>query len=139
MAELGFVGITPECYQVWLGGSPAQTRLAIPYMDKMPIAELEKHLEPLFMFYKESRLMNGTTESFGDFTNRVGVEALQEYASENVPKRGRSSEKNRMRYRVNLRQEVFERLKQASVEEKRTLADIASEAIEHYMQSRTNP
>jgi sulfite reductase (ferredoxin) len=139
MAELGFVGMTPESYQVWVGGSPAQTRLAVTYMDKMPIAELEKHLEPLFMFYKESRLMNGTTESFGDFTNRVGVEALQEYASEYVPKRGRSSDKNRMRYRVNLRQEVFERLKQAAAEEKRTLADIASEAIETYMQSRPNP
>lgn len=139
MAELGFVGMTPESYQVWVGGSPAQTRLAVTYMDKMPIAELEKHLEPLFMFYKESRLMNGTTESFGDFTNRVGVEALQEYASEYVPKRGRSSDKSRMRYRVNLRQDVFERLKQAAAEEKRTLADIASEAIESYMQSRSTP
>ncbi|MEO1070398.1 MAG: sulfite reductase, ferredoxin dependent, partial [Cyanobacteria bacterium J06638_6] len=28
MAELGFVGSAPESYQVWLGGSPNQTRLA---------------------------------------------------------------------------------------------------------------
>jgi sulfite reductase (ferredoxin) len=30
MAELGFVGSAPESYQVWLGGSPDQTRLARP-------------------------------------------------------------------------------------------------------------
>jgi sulfite reductase (ferredoxin) len=136
MAELGFVGMTPESYQLWVGGSPAQTRLAVPYMDKMLTAELEKHLEPLLMFFKESRLMDGATESFGDFCNRMGVDALREYASQYVPRRGRASDKNRMRYRVNLRQDVFERLKQTASDEKRTLADIASEAIEAYMQSR---
>ncbi|MFM5887795.1 MAG: sulfite reductase, ferredoxin dependent, partial [Dolichospermum sp.] len=34
MAELGFVGSGTECYQVWLGGSPNQTRLAQPFVEK---------------------------------------------------------------------------------------------------------
>ena len=35
MAELGFVGNLPESYQVWLGGSPNQTRLAEPFTEKL--------------------------------------------------------------------------------------------------------
>lgn len=37
MAELGFVGDGPNSYQLWLGGSPAQTRLAEPYLDRMKV------------------------------------------------------------------------------------------------------
>lgn len=37
MAELGFVGDGPNSYQLWLGGSPNQTRLAEPYLDRMKI------------------------------------------------------------------------------------------------------
>lgn len=37
MAELGFVGDGPNSYQIWLGGSPAQTRLAEPYLDRMKV------------------------------------------------------------------------------------------------------
>ena len=37
MGEIGFVGDGPNSYQLWLGGSPNQTRLAEPYMDRMKI------------------------------------------------------------------------------------------------------
>ena len=37
MAELGFVGDGPNSYQLWLGGSPAQTRLAEPFMERMKV------------------------------------------------------------------------------------------------------
>lgn len=50
MAELGFVGDSPNVYQMWLGGCPNQTRLARVYVDKLNIANLEKFLEPLFVF-----------------------------------------------------------------------------------------
>jgi sulfite reductase (ferredoxin) len=139
MAELGFVGMTPESYQLWLGGSPHQTRLAEAYMDKMPIAELEQYLEPLLAFFKEARTQNGQPESFGDFCHRVGFDALRCYSQTYVPSQQRArAEKHRIRHRVNLRPDVFARLKQAGEMEGRTLADIASDAIEAYLQ-RSQP
>jgi sulfite reductase (ferredoxin) len=70
MAELGFVGSSPEAYQVWLGGSPAQTRLAQPYVDRMSAHDLESFLEPIFVYFKQDRQAG---ESFGDFCDRVGL------------------------------------------------------------------
>jgi sulfite reductase (ferredoxin) len=135
MAELGFVGMTPESYQIWLGGSPSQTRLAETYMDKMPIADLEKHLEPLFAYFKAARTHNGKPESFGDFCHRIGFTALREYVATYLPTSSKSnSEKHRIRHRVNLRPTVFENLKLAAQNEGRTLAEIASDAIEAYLQ-----
>lgn len=37
MAELGFVGDGPNSYQLWLGGTASQTRLAEPYMERMKV------------------------------------------------------------------------------------------------------
>ncbi|MBW4570336.1 MAG: sulfite reductase, ferredoxin dependent [Tolypothrix carrinoi HA7290-LM1] len=78
MAELGLVGSAPESYQVWLGGSPAQTRLALPYMERLHHNDIETQLEPIFVFFKQSRQ---TGESFGDFCDRVGFDALREFAA----------------------------------------------------------
>jgi sulfite reductase (ferredoxin) len=134
MAELGFVGITPETYQVWLGSSPSQTRLAQVYIEKLPIAELETFLEPLLVFFKEARTNSGVPESFGDFCHRVGFEALRNYAQTYVPASPKgSSDRHRLRYRVNLKPSVFEDLKQAAQDQGRTLADIASDAIDAYL------
>ena len=74
MAELGLVGSAPGTYQVWLGGTPNQTKLARPYVQKLPIEDLEAFLEPLFLFFKRDRLPQ---ESFGEFCDRVGFEALR--------------------------------------------------------------
>ena len=82
MAELGFVGVVPGCYQVWLGGSPNQTRLAKTYLDRMPITELEAQLEPIFVFYRQKRR---EAESFGDFCNRIGFEAIREFVNNYQP------------------------------------------------------
>jgi sulfite reductase (ferredoxin) len=136
MAELGFVGITPETYQMWLGGSPSQIRLAETYTEKLPISDLETFLEPLLMFFKEARLEGGAPESFGDFCHRVGFEALRSYAETYRPGKG-SSDRHRLRYRVNLKPSVFEDLKQASQVQGRTLADIASDAIEAYLKQQS--
>lgn len=78
MAELGFVGSAPEAYQVWLGGSSAQTRLALPYMERMLLNDMETQLEPIFVYFKQSRR---STESFGDFCDRVGFNAIREFAA----------------------------------------------------------
>ena len=42
MAELGFVGDGPNSYQLWLGGTPSQTRLAEPFMERMKIQVLRR-------------------------------------------------------------------------------------------------
>jgi len=78
MAELGFVGSGPNCtYQVWLGGSPMQTRLAWPYIDRVTDDQVERVLEPVFVFWKSAREPD---ESFGDFCDRVGKAQLEAYA-----------------------------------------------------------
>lgn len=78
MAELGFVGSAPEAYQVWLGGTPAQTRLALPYMERLHLSDMETQLEPIFAYFKQSRQLG---ESFGNFCDRVGFEPIREFAA----------------------------------------------------------
>ncbi|XP_022729660.1 sulfite reductase 1 [ferredoxin], chloroplastic-like isoform X2 [Durio zibethinus] len=75
MAELGLVGDGPNSYQIWLGGTPNQTRLARSFMNKVKVQDLEKVFEPLFYCWKRKRQPK---ESFGDFTTRMGFEKLQE-------------------------------------------------------------
>lgn len=79
LAELGFVGSVPEHYQVWLGASPNQTRLAQPYVDKLHVNDLEVGLEPIFVYFKKDRQAG---ESFGDFCNRVGLESIRTFAEQ---------------------------------------------------------
>ncbi len=79
MAELGFVGSAPEAYQLWLGGSPNQTRLALPYMERLHHNDLETQLEPIFVYFRQSRQPE---ESFGDFCDRVGFNAIREFAAQ---------------------------------------------------------
>lgn len=73
MAELGFVGSGPKTYQLWLGGSPNQTRLAWTFMDKVKEQDLEKTLTPLLVMYTQ-RAFSG--EAFGDFCSRMGKREL---------------------------------------------------------------
>lgn len=82
VAELGLVGVVPGCYQLWLGGSPNQTRLAKTYSDRISCTELEAELEPIFVFYRQKRR---EAESFGDFCNRIGFEAIREFVNNYQP------------------------------------------------------
>lgn len=143
MAELGFVGTTPTSYQLWVAGCPNQTRLATTFIERMEIADLETTLEPLFVYFRQSRIKGKKPESFGDFCHRVGLDALREFMQTYEPSmlsaldqmsRAKRSEKGRTRYRVNVREDVFQRLKDTAAEKGRTLADVASEAIEAYLQ-----
>ena len=78
MAELGFVGTSPDTYQVWLGGAANQTRLAQVYLEKMHIDKLEIELEPALVLFKKSRQSG---ETFGGFCDRVGLNAIREAAT----------------------------------------------------------
>ena len=72
MAELALVGSGLNQYQLWLGGSTNLQRLATPYLQKMPIDELEKTLEPLFLSWKETEI----SLSLGDYVTKLGSETV---------------------------------------------------------------
>jgi sulfite reductase (ferredoxin) len=67
LAEIGIVGQSADRYQLYLGGNSSSTRLAKPWRDKIPAAEIATHLAPLFADYRARRRIG---ESFGDWTAR---------------------------------------------------------------------
>jgi sulfite reductase (ferredoxin) len=73
MAEIGLVGSGVDQYQLWLGGSNQLSRLAEPYLEKMPLAALEATLEPLLQAWRQT----GMRRSFGDFVVSSGREEVQ--------------------------------------------------------------
>lgn len=128
MAEVGFVGQSPKSYQVWLGGSPNQTRLARPFIEKMHQDDLEQTFEPLFACFKENRERG---ESFGDFCDRYTFESLHRYSETYVPSKPKGS--GRRRNRVGVSDELFAKLKARAQTEGKTLADVLEEAIGDYL------
>jgi sulfite reductase (ferredoxin) len=167
MAEMGFVGSAPDAYQLWLGGSPNQTRLALPYMERLHQNDLETQLEPMFVYFKESK---ETEESFGDFCNRVGFDAIREYAAKYETKKvapGVSDDSDglvetmadsttaklteetegktvaidntatakKLRHRVTVRDEVYDKLKQASESRGKPMTEMVNEAIKAYLEA----
>jgi len=126
MAELGFVGSSPGKYQIWLGGSPDQTRLAQAYIDKLPIEELESFLEPMFMQFKQQRELG---ESFGDFCDRVGFDAIREYsANYEFPQPTKKT-----RHRISLNDDLYSRLKDAAASQGKPISHLAADAIEAFL------
>jgi sulfite reductase (ferredoxin) len=150
LAELGFVGQSPEAYQLWLGADPNQTRLAEPYLNNMPIQQLEQTLEPLFVYFKQARQ---TDESFGDFCHRVGFEALRQFAvayqpadisdstsapsSALTPALTPAPSSGKARYRVGVHDDLYSRLKAAAAAQGKPMTELAAEAIEAYLQTLT--
>ena len=74
MAELALVGSGLNQYQLWLGGTPNLQVLARPFLQKMPLDELESTLEPLLINWKQS----GVRRSFGAHVNRLGDELVHQ-------------------------------------------------------------
>jgi sulfite reductase (ferredoxin) len=68
MAEIGLVGSGVDHYQLWLGGTPNLSRIAEPYLEKMPLERLEITLEPLLRAWHSA----GGRRSFGDFVQKSG-------------------------------------------------------------------
>lgn len=133
MAELGLVGDTPKTYQVWLGGTPNQTALARPYMDRMPIDEFEDYIEPILAFYKQ---YGQKEESFGEFCNRVGFDAIHDYASNYDPQQAiptpTAGGKNR-RHRISIYEGLHQRLKAAADKRGTSMTKLVAEALEQYL------
>ncbi|MBD2510893.1 sulfite reductase, ferredoxin dependent [Nostoc muscorum FACHB-395] len=130
LAELAFVGSAPESYQLWLGGSPNQTRLAQPYTEKLHHNDLESFLEPIFVYFKKSRK---SKESFGDFCDRVGFDAIREFASTYEPQTANGA--NKSRHRVNLKEEVYGKLKEVAESQGKPMTQLVTEALEAYFQN----
>ncbi|WP_414514431.1 sulfite reductase, ferredoxin dependent [Nostoc sp. PCC 9305] len=130
LAELAFVGSAPESYQLWLGGSPNQTRLAQPYTEKLHHNDLETFLEPIFVYFKKSRK---SKESFGDFCDRVGFDAIREFTASYEPQTANGA--NKSRHRVNLKEEVYSKLKEVAESQGKPMTQLVTEALEVYFQN----
>ncbi|MEH2348630.1 MAG: sulfite reductase, ferredoxin dependent [Nostoc sp.] len=130
LAELAFVGSAPESYQLWLGGSPNQTRLAQPYTEKLHHNDLESFLEPIFVYFKKSRK---SKESFGDFCDRVGFDAIREFSATYEPQAANGA--NKSRHRVNLKEEVYSKLKEVAESQGKPMTQLVTEALEVYFQN----
>lgn len=76
VSEVAFVGRSLNKYTIFLGGAANGTRLAKPFVDLIPIGQLAPTLRPLFEYYRDERT---DAETFGDFCNRVGFDALREH------------------------------------------------------------
>jgi sulfite reductase (ferredoxin) len=133
MAELGFVGSAPDTYQIWLGGTPNQTRLAQAYTDKLHIADLENFLEPLFVYFKQERQ---ESESFGEFCHRLGFEALRQFSASYQSKTSGASLGRKNKNRVSVDDELFVQLKEASVNENRPMNQIIGDALTAYFEQQ---
>ncbi len=80
MAELVMVGQGPDLYQVWLGGSPRQDgRTGWAWKEQMKQEQLEETLEPVLALWRDRRA--GPGEALGDFAQRVGKAAMNEYVA----------------------------------------------------------
>jgi sulfite reductase (ferredoxin) len=137
LAELGFVGQGVEAYQIWLGACPNQTRLSQIYMDKMKAEDLEKVFEPLFVYFKKERKQEPQPESFGDFCDRVGFEALREFSESYEPMAEEPSApkktKRKERHRIRVHDEVYAKLKAEATRQGKQMIDLATEALNIYL------
>eukprot|EP00873_Tetraselmis_striata_P028760 jgi/Tetstr1/449024/TSEL_036249.t1 len=125
MAEIGFVGDGPNSYQLWIGGSPAQTRLAELYMDKMKLSKLEETLEPMFMYWKTSRKAG---EALGDFIARVGLSAISEYSASYIPDEAKAAMPT-----MGLPADTFEALTKQAKAQGKSVEHLAAEAIRAHL------
>lgn len=72
-SDIGLVGKTRDKYTIFLGGHVLGDRLNYIYKDLVPTAEVVPTIAPVLRYFKEAR-QNG--ESFGDFCDRLGKDAL---------------------------------------------------------------
>ncbi|WP_293332809.1 sulfite reductase, ferredoxin dependent [Microcoleus sp. CAWBG58] len=150
MAELGFVGSSPESYQIWLGGSPSQTRLAKPIEEKLHVNDFEAFLEPIFVYFKQKRQQS---ESFGDFCDRVGLESIRQFVTNHQSADSMTTEINdldvtssngdenetatagggKVRRRISVRDEIYNQLKEEAARQGKPITQLATEAISTYL------
>ncbi len=134
MAEFGFVGDSPNVYQMWLGGCPNQTRLARVYVDKLHLDDLETFLEPLFVFFRGDKKRG---ETFGQFCDRIGFDVLKEYQEKYDPSMAKSTKMNKTKkkrneHRISVNEEWYQKLKTIAKTDNKAMSEIVSEALSAY-------
>src|ERR1700716_2304394 len=77
LGDVGFVGTTLGKYDVMLGGDFNGTRLNRVFAANVPFTEIPSLLRPLFVAFRSDR-RDG--EGFGNWTDRIGFDALREAA-----------------------------------------------------------
>jgi sulfite reductase (ferredoxin) len=117
----------------------------------MHIDDLETTLEPVFIYFKQSRQAG---ERFGDFCDRVGLDAIHQFVAsyepsiisavetlpeETVPEtNGKTAtagtKATRVRRRVTVQEATYTRLQEAALHEGKPISQIANEAIEAYLE-----
>ncbi|XTZ11157.1 MAG: sulfite reductase, ferredoxin dependent, partial [cyanobacterium endosymbiont of Rhopalodia yunnanensis] len=107
--------------------SPDQTNLAEPYLQKLLDKDIEKFLEPLFVYFQQEKTEQ---ESFGQFCFRVGFESLRAFSETYKPIKPRRIRKNQ--HRVSVSDEMFVKLKDVSETDKRPMNQIVHEALGVY-------
>jgi sulfite reductase (NADPH) hemoprotein beta-component len=75
ISEIGFVGRSPGCYNVYLGGGFAGQRLSKLYRENFPGNEVKSLLAPIIKHYAKER---NEGERFGDFCIRAGYVSATE-------------------------------------------------------------
>jgi sulfite reductase (NADPH) hemoprotein beta-component len=75
ISEIGFVGRSPGCYNVYLGGGFAGQRLSKLYRENFPGNEVKSLLGPIIKHYAKER---NEGERFGDFCIRAGYVSATE-------------------------------------------------------------
>jgi len=93
------------------------------------VNNLEAFLEPLFAYFKQDRQPE---EGFGDFCDRVGFEALHQFADTYT---ALPSEAKDQRRRVTLSSSVYEQLKQVAADRDKSMKEIVESAIAKYLAS----
>jgi sulfite reductase (ferredoxin) len=114
----------------------------------MPIHELESFLEPMFVYFKEERKPE---ESFGDFCDRIGFDAIREFTvgyespkldeqSDTglvnevvIPEPSAAAINSKVRYRIGVRDELYNQVKEAAKKQGKSMTQLAAEALEAYL------
>jgi sulfite reductase (ferredoxin) len=74
-AEIGIVGASLNMYTIYLGASPLGTRMGTAFAQNVKRHELIDRIAPVLAYYRDARHKD---EAFGDFCDRMGIEALRE-------------------------------------------------------------
>ena len=78
VGDIGLVGRTPDTYAIFLGGDFEGTRLNERVFERVPIDQLGRTLEPVFVLWAKHREGH---ESFGNFCKRWGTDRLADLAA----------------------------------------------------------
>lgn len=73
-AELGIIGTSANKYNLYVGGTFTGTRLNKMYKENIMVEDIVPEIVKLFRTFRANRQ---SSESFGDFSNRIGIEQLK--------------------------------------------------------------